>query len=491
MLTRDRALTLARRALFNLCKVLILYIFFSRDRLPGHTACYVRGVTRNTSTRMVLCTGLVLGLFAPISGSGAEENSETQRQLQVLQRQNQALQEQMRQQQHLIEALTRQVQQIQEATRQPRQASEHNGPEQKDSDAISGPANGSSFGRVHLSAEGGVAFFHSGSEGQFPNGEFRLDEARLFLEAPIYGDTYFFGEMDLATREEPDLTVKAGELYVDVENVSKLWHQEHVLNLRMGRMFIPFGEEYLNRYAIDNPLISHSVSDLWGVDEGLELYGGSGKLSYAAAVQNGGIPDTRDFNADKSVAGRIGFDPTTWLHLSASGMRTGDLAVQGDRLSAMWFGGGFFRSLGSAKTTTFHADLAEADLEIRLPRGRLRAFGGYIHYDDNDLARSNQRDVYYYALEGSHDLVGKLSGAVRFSQIFAPGGFPIVGNGDFGDYFAESLTTELWRLSLGLGYRWSEGLVVKLEYSLEGGRTTEGETRDHENLFGVEAAFKF
>ena len=53
------------------------------------------------------------------------------------------------------------------------------------------------------------------------------------------------------------------------------------------------------------------------------------------------------------------------------------------------------------------------------------------------------------------------------------------------------LTDELWRLSLGLGYRFSPNLVFKGEYSFERGRQINGDSRDHEDLFAVEAAFKF
>ncbi len=93
-------------------------------------------------------------------------------------------------------------------------------------------------------------------------------------------------------------------------------------------MFIPFGEEYMNRYAMENPLISHSLSDFWGIDQGVELYGKFGKFSYAAAVQNGGNGGVEDFDGDKSIAGRISFDPNQHWHFSVSGMRTGDLNVQ-------------------------------------------------------------------------------------------------------------------------------------------------------------------
>jgi hypothetical protein len=66
-------------------------------------------------------------------------------------------------------------------------------------------------------------------------------------------------------------------------------------------MYAPFGEEYLVRNAIDNPLITHSIADFWAVTPGLELYGNLGKFSYVAAIQNGGESN----GGDKSVAGRI------------------------------------------------------------------------------------------------------------------------------------------------------------------------------------------
>ena len=154
-------------------------------------------------------------------------------------------------------------------------------------------------------------------------------------------------------------------------------------------------------------------------------------------------------------------------------------------------GGGWFRSLGSTNTTKFHANLVEGDVQARLPHGRLSASGGYIRYDDNDPAAGNGRDVYYYAIEGVQDLTPKLYAAIRFSQIFADRGFPVVGNGAMNEYYFGTLTDELWRLSLGLGYRWNPNLLFKAEYSLERGEAQGGGERNRENLFGVEAAFSF
>ncbi len=424
-------------------------------------------------------------------GVGVADEGVTRDQILQLQQQNEQLQQQLRRQQELIESLSRQVSQIQEA-----HSSRDHEPAGVKSDARdtgNAPASGlaSRLGKVSLTGEGGIAFFDSQSQGQTPHPEFRVDEARLFLEAPVWDDVYFFSEVDFATPEDTAISLNFAELYLDFENVSQLWGCDKMLNVRAGRFHIPFGEEYQSRFAMDNPLISRSVSDLWGNDDGLELYGKAGALQYVLAVQNGGGPALQALQSDKAVVGRVGFDPANWLHLSVSGMRTGNLSVQ-NGVSAEWFGNGFFRSLGSTNTTTFHANLVEGDAQLRWPWLQLKGAGGYINYGDNDPGANNHRNVFYYLVEGVHDFTGKLFAAARFSQILSPNGFPLVGNGPMGEYlFSPNLTTEYWRLSLGLGYRFDANLLVKGEYSFNQGRESGGVARTGENLFALEAAFKF
>ena len=418
----------------------------------------------------------------------AEDSPETKQQLQELKQENHSLQEQLKKQAALIEALTHKVDNLQETTAQRGRELD----QLKDTGPAAATSVASTLGKVNLSGEGAVAFFASGREGVFPNSEFRVDETKLFIEAPVMADVYFYTELNLMTREAYDLTLQLGEAYLDFENISKLWKQDRMLNLRIGRMDIPFGEEYINRDAIDNPLITHSLSDLWGVDEGIELYGSIGRVSYVAAVQNGGAPGVRDFDGDKSVAGRVSYDPAKWLHLSVSGMRTGDLNSPNDWWSELYFANGWFLPIGSADTTKFHANLVEGDVEVRLPHGHVKMFGGYARYDDNDPNADNRRDIYYYSVEGVHDLTHKLYAAVRFSQIFADQGYLIGGLGNMDDYvFGGTLTDEIWRLSLGLGYRWSPNLITKIEYSFERGKEVGGGKRDQEDLFALQAAFKF
>ena len=434
---------------------------------------------------------IVLGLFLACRTSlrGVETNFSSQ--IQRLLRENAEMRAQMQKQQGVIEMLSRTVEQIHkvEAERAVEPGQIQN--ELKEAGAESGASSGFSLGKVRISGEGGAGFFESGSDGSFPNSEFRVDEAKLFVDAPVWGEVYAFAELKLASHEASDLYVNMGELYLDFENVSQLWNREGQLNIRVGRLNIPFGEEYLARDANLNPLISHSLSDFWDVDEGVEIYGSVGKASYVVAVQNGGSSTTHDFTGDKAVVGRLSYDPKPWLHLSVSGMRTGDLDPNNDVLSAVWFGGGWFRSLGSTNTTKFHVNAVEGDLEFRLPFDRLKAFGGYVNYGDNDPAANNHRDVYYYAVEGAHDFTRHFYGAARFSQIFAARGFPIVGSSPVGEYLFGPLTEEIWRLSLGLGYRWNSQLALKTEYSLEQGRLVGGLKRNHEDLFAAEAVFGF
>jgi len=454
----------------------------------GHRGCSFTGMAHDNGSTFVLCACAVTVFTLAGESLRADDSPATREELRQVKEENRALQEQLRQQQMLIESLSRKVNQIEKSDSQRNTELES---EMKDGSGSTKRGANFSLGQVSLSAEGGAAFFNTGSKGAFPNSEFRLDEARLFVEAPVFENVYFFSEINLMTREAENLSVQLGETYIDFENVSQLWNRDRMLNLRLGRMYIPFGEEYLSRYAIDNPLISHSLPDIWGVDEGIELYGKIGKVSYALAVQNGGPSGVRDFNGDKSVSGRLSFDPNNWLHLSASGLRTGDLQRPGDYWSELWFGNGWFYPFGSTNANLYHANLVEGDVEIRLPHGHLKVFGGYARFDDNDPRRVDRRDIFYYSVEGVHDLTHKLFGAARFSQILADKGIPIVGNGALNTYFYGPTTTELLRLSLGLGYRFSQNLIFKGEYSFERGRLVTGQHRDHEDLFALEAAFRF
>lgn len=413
-------------------------------------------------------------LATTCSAFGADPVSLEQR-LNDLEAQNRALRSELDAQRQVIDALKARLPEVSSLP---------------DSEAV--PNSAVKFGRLQISGEGGVAYFHSGSDGEYSEGSFRVDEAKLFFEAPLSTSTYIFAELDLVTREANDEFFHLGELYVEFENLLRLWTDENYLSARFGRMDIPFGEEYLVRDVIDNPLISHSLSDFWGIDEGIELYGSGLGFDYVLAVQNGSHPTLRDYDSDKSVAGRLGYNFGNRARLSFSGIRTGDISTEGDELSELWFGNGFFRSLGPATSTpTFSATVYEIDAQAFWKTGHLKLAGGMFEYEDSDTTVNRTRDGQYYYAELLQQITSKLYSAGRFSQILADEGMPIVGHGDFGKYFFGPLTEDLWRLGIGLGYRWNENLLAKIEYTLERGQLMDGTDRDHHDFFGAEIGFKF
>jgi hypothetical protein len=407
--------------------------------------------------------------------------------------QNRQLQEQVRSQQQTIADLTARLAGLSQASE--RHERELRGLQDRvDSAApnVAAPRGGGRDREIRLSAEMGMAFFHTGREGRFPEGEFRVDDPVIALEAPVLKNVYFFSELRLLPRETNEENFELGEIYLDFENVSAAWGRPGWLNLRAGRINIPFGEEYLVRGPLANPLISHSLADLWGVDEGVEAYGRIGPAHYVLAVQNGGVSRLRDFDADKAVTGRVGWQPARWLSVSGSAMRTGDLATA-DNLSELWFGNAFFRCIAPAgRAEAFRVTLAQADATARWPRGHLGLSLGAARYADSDPLADNTRRLRYGALEVVQAIAGGFFGAARYSEIRAPRGYPLAGWGTMGAFFFRPvLTTALRRTSVGLGYRFGPPLVLKFEYTWETGRLTTGARRGNEDFLGTELGVRF
>jgi hypothetical protein len=438
------------------------------------------------------------GLFVALAAASLFAGEPGGARLEELIEQNRRLQEHVRVQQQTIDAISAKMTEVLRASE--RHDRELRGLQDRGDAAIDTTRPSVTAGAerrgnlVRISAEAGLAFFRTGREGQFPKGEFRADDPVLALEARVWRNAYFYTELKLLPRETNQEDFELGELYVDFEDVLAGWERPGLLNVRAGRLNIPFGEEYLVRGPVANPLISHSLSDTWGCDEGVEIYGRIKSARYVLAVQNGGVSRLRDFNSDKSVAVRVSWDPARWLHVSGSAMRTGRLATVGDNLSELWFGNGFFRALGPAATTsTFQAGLIEADATVRWKTGQVSMAFGQARYDDSDTVADNSRRLNYGYVEGVQSITGPLFAAARFSGIDAPGGYPLAGWGTLGAFFFRPgvLTEGLRRMSVGLGYRFGSPLVLKAEYAWESGRMTTGQRRDHEDFFGTQLGMKF
>ena len=343
-----------------------------------------------------------------------------------------------------------------------------------------------------LSGQGAIAYFDTGARGGAPNREFRLDEARLFLDARLAETVFLYTELNYTEREDDNTDVRVGEIFLEFADLGEATLGEWAPTVRAGRLQIPVGEEYARRYAKDDPLISHSLADLWGVDEGVSLFGDRGRFDYVVAVQNGGYEKLKDGDPDKSVAARVGWTEGR-LRLSASAFRSGDINVIEDECAELWFGNAFLTALGDiAATRVFDIELAQLDARWTWAGGSVGAFGGTLAYDDDDTTDDNARDAWYGALEVVQDFAPRWYGAARYSWIrCSDGGYRVLGQGGYNPDVAATLADEIDRLSLGVGCRLNPQVTLKGEYSRERGEwTAGGDIRDRDQV-AAQAVYAF
>jgi hypothetical protein len=355
-------------------------------------------------------------------------------------------------------------------------------------DSVQAPVQTAGANRLHISGEAGVIFRAGEANTNFPNEEFKVDEARLTIEAKVQDGIYVVSELEIFDRENDNPNVEVGELYVEFEDL----FGNQSLNLRAGRLKIPFGEEYQNRYVMENPLISHSISDFWGLDEGVEAFGQIGDVSYVSAIMNGSHDFLRDYTSSKSIIARIGYDPANHLHLSGSVMRTGKIDIENEYLTELWFGNGFFRSIGSSSTTHFDVDLAQLDASYSWNNGQMAVSYGQAWYDDNDPLGKNSRDFAFWHIEAKQELAESFFAAIRYSGMNVDLGYPVAGMAARGPYFFGPFRTDqLRRLSLGFTYWPYSDLVLKIDYTMEDGKLTNGSKRKNTDMFAAELGARF
>ncbi len=426
----------------------------------------------------------------PCIGMADDENKSLRETIAALEEQNQSLMAMLEGQQSQIENLR---QRIETADRESERQSK-----KIEALAISEPSISDSSGSllqhstIHISGEAGVVFRAGEANTNFPNEEFGIDEARLFIEAQITPGTYLFSELEFFTRESNNTDLRIGELYLEFEDLVNLGNWESGMTIRLGRLDIPFGEEYQNRDVMRNPLIAHSVSDFWGIDEGIEAFGSIGDFSYIVALQNGSHDALRDYTPEKALTARFGYSPSSSLNFSASAMTTGGIDTENETLSELWFGNGFFRSIGSPDTSEFSVDLYQLDGRYTWQSGQLNFAYGRAWYEDNDPLTDNRRNFEFWKIEGQQELTQTLTAAIRYSGMDVQQGYPVAGMGSRGRYFFGPFMTEkLRRLSTGLSYWPHKDLVLKVDYTLEDGYFSNGTKRTDTDIFTAEVGARF
>ena len=357
------------------------------------------------------------------------------------------------------------------------------------------------FQNFTISGFAAAGFLATGNDGERENGGFLVKEATLWIEADVWEDISFFAEIQTNRLGKDDsLFVRTGEVHAHFRNVLKRWGDD-LLGIKIGRIDIPFGEEYLWQDSSDNPLITQSAPYPYGFDEGILLYGNLHGLGWLFSVTDGTDDRSLEDNTDKAVNVKVYGRPWSPLYLSASFMRNGR-AVK----SAFEFGGSHFQpigashvsSVGDSASTKVEAYLYQLDAKYHFGDKAYVAFSfGQALVDDRDS--TFDRDLLWFVVEVLYHFHPKVYGVARYSEIGTyktsegyhfDGKITAGGNAAFG-YDARRLQ----RLSLGAGWRPNPRVLLKGEVGADWFDEIEGSpftaSGDERWLVGFEVVLAF
>jgi len=322
-------------------------------------------------------------------------------------------------------------------------------------------------------AAGGLVWTEE--DGTDDKGSFLNYQGNLELRAQAWEDVYLHSELALAQiGHEDEPHVRVGELYVQLRDVtSVLFGWPSGVGMKVGRMDVPFGEDYRTRDVLDNPLITWSAAIPYAIDEGLLLYGTTAGVGWIATAMNGNLRRADDDDAEKFLSLKIFRDVTDSLYASASAYWNGDASVAAMGLGGNYWmpvgGWDYFSSAGVSASDKVDAYSYELDLRYDLPRAsHVKAQFGQVFVDDANDAFS--RTIYYGQLEPLWTMFdGRFYVAARASFVgtfddeegYVFEGRPFADGSDGFGYDTESL----WRIALGAGYRPNDRMLLKLEWS--------------------------
>ena len=276
--------------------------------------------------------------------------------------------------------------------------------------------------------------------------------------------------------------------------------------MKIGRMDLPFGEDYLTQDVVDNPLVTLSAAYPYGFDEGIVLYGALSGVHWVTAVMDGTDARATEDNADKFVSLKFYGNPTPSLYLSASAFRNGESAE-----SAFEFGGtnlvpvgadGLTSSAGTSGSRSVDSYAYELDAKYLFGEDRyVKAQFGSTYVDDDNS--EFDRKIFYFQIEPKWNLGPRLGNKwYVVARVSAVGtfdedkGYAFDGKPFAGGKSAFGFDTKaLYRYAIGLGYWPNPRTLVKLEYSHDDfqaiAQSSLDDGAEQRDLFGVLVATKF
>lgn len=326
--------------------------------------------------------------------------------------------------------------------------------------------------RIRLSGNADVSYLAGEENSLAPDGRFAVDNARFFVDIDLGKKWSLYFEWDLL--REAELKNEAGSLYLRRDEL----FGRRALNVKVGRFPIPFGEEYVRFHEErpTNPLISYSVGAPYHWDEGIEVFGSVGKLTYNFALQDGDNELNENTDSRLQAALKLKWQARDGFYLSFSAVDSGPVGE-----AALEWGGTHPHPFGAdsdlpnyqhgtlvdddpgsaASFTAFEGDLV-------FEPGRSGRF--WLSYGVVDIASSGSsafdRQLAYYVAEARVDLGPTYYLAARYSALGtdnADEGYLLeaMNGGDELGYNSKRVSA----LSVGGGARLGSGIILKAEYS--------------------------
>ena len=387
---------------------------------------------------------------------------------------------------------------------------------------------GSWADRVRLSGSAALDYLGGGGGySLYDHGAANVYDARLFVDADLardveVGNSVAFRDVGFAFEWNivriGYLANNIGDVYVDFRRIG----DQSWLNFEMGRFQIPFGENYkrFGRGYYTDPFVALSAPPPWFWDEGVKLWGDAleGKVSYAFAMTDGEGGLNNASNGSQQLSLKLAADPTEWLHLSVSGLRTGVLGTNDSpAFAALWLGEMIPRAFGAGSgAQSFqggqpvaagpnklqNVSVLGADAIFKLPNTRL-----WLSYGDTRINSAHgsfyDRDLLYWLAELVFELRG-ISPRLGESYLALKGsGLGTYSNqkgylldfryGDVG-YNMTSFQT----LAIALGVPVGDRVVMKIQYAFQRINLVDGvtddeikEAADDASFFGAEVGVHF
>jgi hypothetical protein len=368
----------------------------------------------------------------------------------------------------------------------------------------------------------------SGEYGLYEQSSTQIYDARVFLDAnlgsdarlgdvTVYRDAGFTFEWNVVRLGYAQNNI--GDLYGDLRGLLGYeW-----LNLEIGRFQIPYGENYLRfgKGRPTDPFIALTASPPWFWDEGLKLWGktSNGHFGYVASVTDGEGGLNRENNDSKQVTLKLTWDPSEWMHLSASALRTGSLGSNDSpAFAAVWLGESIPAAFGSntgVPSFDHGQEIADGPNKLRnvvvlggdaifqFPDARLWLAGGNASIDSHGPSMYDRNLIYWLA-----ELTLQLR---MITPALAPMYLALRANG-LGTYnhdegylldfrYGSSLGYNMRALdayAVALGLPLGDRIVVKAQYALQNIALVHGiddpeilESDKDANFFGMEIGVKF